>query len=87
MTTAMESFGVPKLPHATGGIGRLRSMVHLLRLGVCDRLDVYGFSVGGGKYFERNKVVSRAHPIQAENYVFRLLMATGTQGKLCVDGK
>ena len=47
----------------------------------------YGFSVGGGKYFERNKVVSRAHPIQAENYVFRLLMATGTQGKLCVYGK
>ena len=87
LTTPMETFGVPKLPHTTGGISRVRAMVALLRLGACDRLDIYGFSLGGGKYFEKRKVVSKAHPIQAENHFYRLWMATGVQGKVCLYGK
>ncbi|QDZ25735.1 hypothetical protein A3770_18p82530 [Chloropicon primus] len=87
MSKGMESFGVFKLPHTTGGITRVRAMIQLLRLGVCDRLDIYGFSVGGGKYFDKRKVVSRAHPVQSENYFYRLWMATGIQGKFCVYGK
>ena len=80
-------YGIPKLPHTTGGISRVRALVQLLRNGVCSRLDIYGFSVGGGKYFEPTKVVSQAHPIQSENYFYRLWMATGVQGKLCIYGK
>ena len=80
-------FGIPKIPHPTGGISRVRSLIQLLRSGVCDRLDMYGFSVGGGKYFQPEKVVSHAHPIQSENYFYRLWMATGVQGKFCVYGK
>ena len=80
-------YGVPKLPHPTGGITRLRALVQMLSSGICDRLDVYGFSVGGGKYFDRTHFVSHAHPISSENYFIRLLMATGVHGKLCVYGK
>ncbi|QDZ22096.1 sialyltransferase [Chloropicon primus] len=79
--------GVPKLPHPTGGITRVRSLITLLRSGVCDRLDLYGFSIGGGKYFKPEAKVSTAHPIQSENYFYRLWMATGVQGKFCVYGK
>ena len=32
------------------------------------------------------KLVSKAHPISAENYVYRLWMATGVHGKLCMYG-
>ena len=84
---AGSSFGVPKLPHPTGGITRLRAIIQMLSTGVCDRLDVYGFSVGGGKYFDRKHVVSHAHPISSENYFLRLMMATGVHGKLCIYGK
>ena len=49
LTTALETFGVPKLQHPTGGITRLRALVQFLSSGLCDRLDVYGFSIGGGK--------------------------------------
>ena len=55
----------------------MRAIVELLRTGVCSRLDLYGFSSGGGKYFLRNKIVSKAHPISGENYIYRLWMATG----------
>ena len=87
LTDAGYSFGVKKLPHPTGGLSRLRSMIQLLSMGVCDRLDVYGFSVGGGKYFDPKKIVSHAHPISSENYFYRLYMATGVHGKFCLYGK
>ena len=82
-----RGYGIPKLPHPTGGISRARALLHLLRSGICSRLDMYGFSVGGGKYFQPEKTVSHAHPIQSENYFYRLWMATGVQGKFCVYGK
>ncbi len=62
-------------------------MVELLNLGVCTRLDVYGFSTGGGKYFVPEKEVSHAHPISAENYLYRLWMTTGIAGRFCLYGK
>ncbi len=84
---AGSSMGVPKLPHPSGGITKLRTVIQMLSMGVCDRLDIYGFSVGGGKYFDKKHLVSHAHPINSENYFYRLWMATGIHGKLCVYGK
>ncbi len=49
--TLKDSNGKPKEQHASGGIARVRAVIEFLKLGVCDRLDLYGFSAGGGKYF------------------------------------
>ena len=88
LTGDLSSFGVPKIHHTSGGITRLRAMIQMLRSGMCSRLDIYGFSAdGGGKYFEPRKKVSTAHVINGENYYYRLMMATGVHGKLCVYGK
>ena len=81
---SMEAYGLTKIQHASGGFSRVRAIIELLRTGVCDRLDLYGFSSGGGKYFQQSKIVSKAHPIAGENYVYRLWMATGVHGKFCM---
>ncbi|QDZ24774.1 hypothetical protein HOP50_14g73110 [Chloropicon primus] len=78
--------GMSKIQHASGGFSRVRAIVELLRNGLCERVDLYGFSSGGGKYFMPKKLVSNAHPINGENYIYRLWMATGIHGKLCVYG-
>ena len=83
---SMEAYGQIKIQHASGGFSRVRAIVELLREGICDRVDLYGFSSGGGKYFMPKKLVSKAHPISGENYVYRLWMATGVHGKLCMYG-
>ena len=61
----IRAYGQNKMQHASGGVSRVRAIVELLRLGVCDRLDLYGFSSGGGKYFIQRMKVSSAHPIRA----------------------
>ena len=83
----IRAYGQNKMQHASGGVSRVRAIVELLRLGVCDRLDLYGFSSGGGKYFIQRMKVSSAHPIRAENFVYRLWMATGVHGKFCMYGE
>ena len=83
----IRAYGRNKLQHPSGGVTRVRAITELLKLGVCDRLDLYGFSSGGGKYFLKRMKVSRAHPISAENYVYRLWMATGVHGKFCMYGE
>ena len=87
LTGGLSSFGIPKLHHTSGGITRVRALLYMLRQGMCDRLDLYGFSAGGGKYFEPRSRVSGAHVMGAENYFYRLIMATGVKGKFCVYGK
>ena len=82
----IRAYGQNKMQHASGGVSRVRAIVELLREGICDRVDLYGFSSAGGKYFMPKKLVSKAHPISAENYVYRLWMATGVHGKLCMYG-
>ena len=82
----IRAYGQNKMQHASGGVSRVRAIVELLRLGVCDRLDLYGISSGGGKYFIQRMKVSSAHPIRAENFVYRLWMATGVHGKFCMYG-
>ena len=82
-----DSNGKPKEQHPSGGILRVRAVMELLKLGVCDRLDLYGFSSGGGKYFLQRMKVSHAHAIAAENYIYKLWMASGVHGKFCMYGK
>ena len=50
------------------------------------RIDVYGFSSGGGKYFQRRYEVKDAHVINIEHLSHRILMATGVKGKVCIYG-
>ncbi|QDZ20200.1 hypothetical protein HOP50_03g27180 [Chloropicon primus] len=82
----IRAYGKEKQQHASGGVTRVRAIIELLRLGVCDRVDMYGFSSGGGKYFIPRMKVSSAHPIRAENFVYRLWMATGIHGHFCMYG-
>ena len=72
--------------HPTGGFLRVMAMVEMVRLGVCTRLDIYGFSTGGGKYFKRKHTVKTDHIIIAEHFTYRLLMASGVKGKVCIYG-
>ena len=76
----LMAYGKAKPQHSSSGFDVNRAVLELLRLGVCDRLDVYGFSSGGGKYFIPSMKVSPVHPIRAENFVYRLWMATGIHG-------
>ena len=72
--------------HPTGGFARVMSMVEMVNRGVCSRLDIYGFSEGGGKYFKRKHTVKTDHIIIAEHFSYRLLMASGVKGKICIYG-
>jgi hypothetical protein len=67
----------------TGGLAR---MISLMESGSCTRVDIYGFSGGGGKYFKKSAVVKEEHVISVEHYIRRLMMATGLVGKVCVYG-
>lgn len=73
--------------HPTGGFARTMSMVEMVSLGVCSRLDIYGFSTGGGKYFKRKHTVKTDHIIVAEHFTYRLLMVSGVKGKICLYGE
>ena len=73
--------------HPTGGFARVMSMVEMVSRGVCSRLDIYGFSTGGGKYFKRKHTVKTDHIIIAEHFTYRLLMASGVKGKICIYGE
>ena len=68
----------------TGGLAR---MISLMESGACTRVDIYGYSGGGGKYFKKNQVVKDEHIISVEHYIRRLMMATGIRGKVCVYGQ
>ena len=68
----------------TGGLAR---MISLMESGACTRVDIYGFSGGGGKYFKKSAVVKDEHIISVEHYIRRLMMATGLRGKVCVYGQ
>mmetsp|Transcript_12489 Transcript_12489/g.17021 ORF Transcript_12489/g.17021 Transcript_12489/m.17021 type:complete len:226 (-) Transcript_12489:189-866(-) len=67
----------------TGGLAR---MISLIESQLCDRLDIYGFSSGGGKYFKRTQIVKDAHVINIEHYLRRVIMAAKLRGKVCVYG-
>mmetsp|Transcript_14552 Transcript_14552/g.27970 ORF Transcript_14552/g.27970 Transcript_14552/m.27970 type:complete len:493 (+) Transcript_14552:154-1632(+) len=67
----------------TGGWAR---MVSLVESGFCKRVDIYGFSSGGGKYFKRSQLVKEAHVVNVEHYTRRLMMALQLHGKVCVYG-
>uniref|UniRef100_A0A061SD47 Alpha--sialyltransferase st3gal i-r2 n=1 Tax=Tetraselmis sp. GSL018 TaxID=582737 RepID=A0A061SD47_9CHLO len=71
----------------TGGWARLVAMMELAATGACDRLDIYGFSSGGGKYFSRRYSVDSDHSISLEHFCHRLIMHTGIKGKVCVYGE
>ncbi len=73
--------------HPTGGFARVMSMVEMVNMGVCSRLDIYGFSMGGGKYFKRKHTVKTDHIITAEHFTYRLLMASAVKGKICLYGE
>ena len=68
----------------TGGLAR---MISLMESGACTRVDIYGFSGGGGKYFKKSAIVKDEHIISVEHYIRRLMMATGLRGKVCVYGQ
>ena len=68
----------------TGGLAR---MISLMESGACTRVDIFGFSGGGGKYFKKSAVVKDEHVISVEHYIRRLMMATGVVGKVCVYGQ
>ena len=68
----------------TGGLAR---MISLMESDACTRVDIYGFSGGGGKYFKKSAVVKDEHIISVEHYIRRLMMATGLRGKVCVYGQ
>eukprot|EP00873_Tetraselmis_striata_P040332 jgi/Tetstr1/460596/TSEL_000521.t1 len=71
----------------TGGWARMIAMVETAALGACTRLDIYGFSSGGGKYFVKNYRVDSDHAINLEHFCHRLIMHTGVKGKVCVYGE
>lgn len=78
----MEEKGIRK-GQPTGGIARVMALIDS---GVCTRVDLYGFSSGGGKYFNRRATVKEAHVIRVEHFALRQLMASGAKGKVCVYG-
>ncbi|KAK3271123.1 hypothetical protein CYMTET_20508 [Cymbomonas tetramitiformis] len=49
----------------TGGWARVMALIDS---GLCTRLDIYGFSAGGGKYFARSSLVKQVHVINVEHY-------------------
>lgn len=65
----------------------MMAMVEMAHSGACTRLDIYGFSSGGGKYFSRNYQVDDDHSINLEHFCHRLIMHTGMKGKVCVYGE
>lgn len=71
----------------TGGWARMIAMVEMAALGACTRVDIYGFSSGGGKYFSRGYSVDSDHSINLEHFCHRLIMHTGMKGKVCVYGE
>lgn len=68
----------------TGGLAR---MISIMESGLCSRVDVYGYSSGGGKYFARSAVVKEAHVINIEHYLRRVIMAAQLHGKVCIYGE
>ena len=58
----------------------------IIESGVCSRVDVYGFSGGGGKYFSRREKVKASHLPELEHYTRRLLSASGVRGNVCIYG-
>ena len=70
----------------TGGWARLMGLIEQVANGPCTRLDIYGFSSGGGKYFQRRYEVKDAHVINLEHLSHRIIMATGIKGQVCVYG-
>jgi hypothetical protein len=68
----------------TGGLAR---MISLMESGACTRVDIYGYSGGGGKYFKKSAIVKDEHVISVEHYIRRLMMATGLGGKVCIYGQ
>ena len=71
----------------TGGWARMMAMVEMAHIGACTRLDIYGFSSGGGKYFSRSYQVDGDHSINLEHFAHRLIMHTAAKGKVCVYGE
>ena len=71
---------------ATGGMARLLAMAELARIGACTRLDIYGFSSGGGKYFQRSAKVQGIHNANLEHYVRQWWMHSKAKGPVCVYG-
>jgi len=67
----------------TGGWARVMAVVDS---DLCTRVDIYGYSAGGGKYFARSSLVKDAHVVRVEHFSHRLIMATGIKGKVCVYG-
>eukprot|EP00192_Tetraselmis_astigmatica_P010788 CAMPEP_0117665614 /NCGR_PEP_ID=MMETSP0804-20121206/9912_1 /TAXON_ID=1074897 /ORGANISM="Tetraselmis astigmatica, Strain CCMP880" /LENGTH=366 /DNA_ID=CAMNT_0005473055 /DNA_START=442 /DNA_END=1538 /DNA_ORIENTATION=+ len=66
----------------TGGWARMMAMVEMAGTGACTRLDIYGFSSGGGKYFARNYQVDGDHSINLEHFCHRLISHTAVKGKV-----
>jgi len=42
---------------------------------LCSRVDLYGWSSGGGKYFSQREYVLAMHMLPAEHFAFRLLQS------------
>jgi len=60
-----------------------RRVIALVNSDLCTRVDLYGFSSGGGKYFNKEVEPHFVHVLPGEHLTYRLLME---QGKLCVYG-
>ncbi|KAK3240691.1 hypothetical protein CYMTET_49486 [Cymbomonas tetramitiformis] len=78
--SGMSSHIGSKLRRATTGFKRALGIVASQ---LCSRIDMYGFSSGGGKYFARSSEPFSYHVLAAEHFAFRVLMA---QQNVCVYG-
>eukprot|EP00958_Prasinococcus_capsulatus_P003401 scaffold307_cov390-Prasinococcus_capsulatus_cf.AAC.18 len=65
----------------TTGFKRVMAIV---ASGLCTRVDLYGFSSGGGKYFHQKAKPLKHHLLAAEHYAFRVLMSND---QMCVYGQ
>eukprot|EP00899_Mesostigma_viride_P018080 jgi/Mesvir1/26273/Mv01636-RA.1 len=64
--------------------GFKRAMAVILS-GLCSRVDMYGWSSGGGKYFDRTAMSMKIHLMPLEHFVYRTIMGI-PQASVCIFG-
>ncbi|KAK3247652.1 hypothetical protein CYMTET_42853 [Cymbomonas tetramitiformis] len=58
-----------------------KRVITMIGSGLCSRIDLYGFSSGGGKYFARNSFPRGLHIYPAEHLAYRVLME---ENQVCI---
>ena len=60
-----------------------KRVMAIIASGLCSRVDLYGYSSGGGKYFHQKAKPLKHHSLAAEHYAYRVLMS---RDRVCIYG-